>query len=75
MSNDFSCSYDTLRRRANVPLLNTRRRKTVLLEVYKAYHSYDPQYLSEMLRNKGMRIILETVRPLYSINAIPQGMG
>ena len=50
--NDFNCSYDILRRRANVPLLYTRRRKAFLLEVYKAYHSYDHQYLSEMFERQ-----------------------
>ncbi len=49
---DFKCSYDILRRRAYVTLLYTRRRKTVLLEVYKANHSYDPQYLSEMFKKQ-----------------------
>ncbi len=37
--NEFNCSYNILRHRANVPLLYTRRMKTVLLEIYKAYHS------------------------------------
>ncbi len=50
--NDFNSSYDILRRRANVPLLYTRRRKTVLLEVYKAYRSDDPQYLSEVFKKQ-----------------------
>ncbi len=26
---------------------------TLLLEVYKAYHSYDPQYLSEMFKKQS----------------------
>ncbi len=38
-----------LRHHANIPLLYTRRRKTVLLEGYKAY-SYDPQYLCEVFK-------------------------
>ncbi len=50
--NDFNCSYDILRRRTNAPLLYTRRRKTVLLEVYKTCHCYDPQYLSETFKEQ-----------------------
>ncbi len=50
---DFNCSYDILRRRANVPLLYTRKRKTVLLHLYKAYHFYDLQYLSEKCKKQS----------------------
>ncbi len=73
--NNFNCSYDVLRRVANVLLLNTRRKKTVLLEVYKAYLSYEPQYLYEMFEKQGMSIILETIKLLYSTNAILQRMA
>ena len=48
----FNSSYDILTRGANVPSWYTRRRKTVLLGVYKAYHFCEPQYLSELFKKQ-----------------------
>ena len=74
--NDFNTT-DILRHCANVPLLYTCRRKNVLLEVhvYKAYHSYDPHYLSEMCKKQRDEYNTRTVKPLYSTNAILQRIG
>ncbi len=75
--NDFKYPYDILRHCANVPLFYSRRRKkAVLLEVYKAFRSYDLQYLIEMLKKqRDMTITQEIVKLLYRTNAILQHMG
>jgi hypothetical protein len=56
--NDHVSSYDTLREKANRPLLYVHRLRCLMLEVYKIVNEIGPSYLKDMFTEKHMMHIV-----------------